>query len=161
MSYLVDCLREANATDMVNAEWNGITSGIMGCPFVPVLDGDFFPESPGTALRKQNFKKTKIMLGANQNEGFFFLLYFLTETFQLKNNISVTRAEFSRYVKELNPYVSPLGLEAISYEYTDWMDPNNSNKMIVALDKMVGDYQFTCPTLELAQRYEASQPFFS
>ncbi len=28
---------------MVNAEWDGIALGIMNCPFVPVLDGHFFP----------------------------------------------------------------------------------------------------------------------
>jgi hypothetical protein len=33
-----------------------------------------------------------------------------------------------------------------------WLDPDNSSGMIDALDKMVGDYQFSCPTLEFAQR---------
>ncbi len=55
-------------------------------------------------------------------------------------------------MRELNSYVSPLGLEAIIYEYTNWGAPNDSTAMIKALDKMVGDYQFTCPTLEMAQR---------
>ena len=45
-----------------------------------------------------------------------------------------------------------MGIEAINYEYTDWNDPENSEKMMKALDLMVGDYQFTCPTLEMAQR---------
>ena len=40
---MASCLRTKNATDMVNEEWNGIAFGIMNCPFVPVLDGDFFP----------------------------------------------------------------------------------------------------------------------
>ncbi len=38
------------------------------------------------------------------------------------------------------------------YEYTEWRRPNDSNAMLAAVDKMVGDYQFTCPTLEMAQR---------
>jgi len=32
------------------------------------------------------------------------------------------------------------------------MDPDKSSAMIDALDAMVGDYQFVCPTLEFAQR---------
>ncbi len=63
------------------------------------------------------------------------------------------RSDFVTAVNEVNSYVSPLGLEAILYEYTDWSRPNSSSVMLDALDKMVGDYQFTCPTLEMAQRY--------
>ena len=54
---------------------------------------------------------------------------------------------------ELNPFVSPVGLHAIIYEYTWWMDPSNKSALIDAIDKMVGDYQFTCPVQEFAQRY--------
>ena len=57
---MAHCLRRANATHMVNKEWDGIVLGIMGCPFTPVFDGVFFPESPAKALAKENFKKTKI-----------------------------------------------------------------------------------------------------
>ena len=53
---------------------------------------------------------------------------------------------------ELNPFVSPVGLHAIIYEYTWWMDPSNKSALIDAIDKMVGDYQFTCPVQEFAQR---------
>ena len=95
---MASCLRTKNATDMVNEEWNGIAFGIMNCPFVPVLDGDFFPgnfflkqgpffdflcyidvcaESPANALRRGNFKKTRLLLGTNRNEGYYFLIYYL------------------------------------------------------------------------------------
>ena len=63
LSYMAHCLRRVNATKMVNAEWDGIVYGIMGIPFAPVHDGDFFPDSPATALARENFKKTKILLG--------------------------------------------------------------------------------------------------
>ena len=33
------------------------------------------------------------------------------------------------------------------------MDPKDQGVMIDAIDKMVGDYQFTCPVQEFAQRY--------
>ena len=44
---MVACLREADPHEMVNAEYKVGVQGIMGLPFVPVLDGAFFPESPG------------------------------------------------------------------------------------------------------------------
>ena len=50
-------------------------------------------------------------------------------------------------------FVNPVGIHAIIHEYIDWQRPNNSQMLLNALDKMVGDYQFICPTLEFAQRY--------
>ena len=66
--------------------------------------------------------------------------------------MSIARDQFERSVKELNHFVSPVGVQAITYEYTDYMAENNSDVMINALDKMVGDYQFTCPTVAFADR---------
>ncbi len=43
LALMASCLRTKNATEMVNQEWNGVAFGIMNCPFVPVLDGEFFP----------------------------------------------------------------------------------------------------------------------
>ena len=111
----------------------------------------------------------------------YFVLYYLTDIFKKKvsniktgrkkiqciwsttwdpnfylffqENISISRKQFKDSVTELNPFVSPVGLHAIIYEYTWWMDPNNKSALIDAIDKMVGDYQFTCPVQEFAQRY--------
>jgi len=54
----------------------------MGCPFTPVYDGVFFPDSPEKALQRKNFKKTNILLGNNRNEGNYFILYYLTNIFK-------------------------------------------------------------------------------
>ena len=52
-----------------------------------------------------------------------------------------------------NAPLCTVGIHAITYEYTWWMDPKDQGVMIDAIDKMVGDYQFTCPVQEFAQRY--------
>ena len=82
INYMASCLRQVNATEMVNAEWDGIVYGIMGCPFTPVYDGVFFPDTPGKALQRKNFKKASILLGTNSNEGNYFIIYYLTEIFK-------------------------------------------------------------------------------
>ena len=82
VSYMASCLRQVNATAMVNAEWDGIVFGIMGCPFTPVYDGVFFPDTPAKALQRKNFKKTNILLGTNLNEGHYFIIYYLTDIFK-------------------------------------------------------------------------------
>ena len=35
--------------------------------------------------------------------------------------------------------------------YTNWMDPASSSSLVTSLDRMVGDYQFTCPVVDFAQ----------
>ena len=75
MRKVIDCLRTKNATDLVNAEWDGIVFGIAEFPFVPVIDGSFLDESPRVAMETKNFKKTNIMLGVCP-------IYLLTHTEQ-------------------------------------------------------------------------------
>ena len=53
----------------------------------------------------------------------------------------------------MNSQVKPVGLAAIKFMYTNWMDPNNSSNMVVAMDRMVGDYQFTCSVVNFAQYF--------
>ena len=48
--YMVECLRSVDPHKMVDAEYKTGVVGIMALPFVPVLDGAFFPESPGDDL---------------------------------------------------------------------------------------------------------------
>ena len=67
--------------------------------------------------------------------------------------MKLTRDQFDGAVKELNMFVNPVGIHAISHEYIDWQKPNSSDMLLGAIDKMVGDYQFICPTLEFAQRF--------
>ena len=73
--------------------------------------------------------------------------------FPVQEEIRITRSQFETSIKELNLFVKDVGVEAITYEYTSWLDPNDTKSMIDALDLMVGDYQFTCPTVEFADRY--------
>ena len=96
-------------------------------------------------LYKNRYKKNTMCLKHYLRPQFLFFFF--------QENISISRKQFKDSVTELNPFVSPVGLHAIIYEYTWWMDPSNKSALIDAIDKMVGDYQFTCPVQEFAQRY--------
>lgn len=39
------------------------------------MDGDFLPDTPEAMINSGNFKDTQILLGVNQDEGSYFLLY--------------------------------------------------------------------------------------
>ncbi|XP_026467181.1 acetylcholinesterase-like [Ctenocephalides felis] len=146
-----ECLRQKDSRDLVNNEWNDL--GICEFPFVPVVDGAFLDESPQRALKRGNFKKTDILTGSNTEEGYYFIIYYLTELFKKEEGINVTREQFLQAVKDLNPRVGPIGTQAIVFEYTDWLDPEDPLGNRDALDKIVGDYQFTCNVNEFAHRY--------
>ncbi|CAG2158026.1 unnamed protein product [Oppiella nova] len=79
-----------------------------------------------------------------------------TDPWELVEEIYLTREDFIKSVKELNPYVNKVGQEAIIFEYTDWLNPEDPIKNRDAVDKMVGDYHFTCHVNELASRYSAA-----
>ncbi len=149
----IECLRTRNATQLVQKEWDGVTIGIAEFPFTPIIDGSFLDETPQTALNNKNFKKTNVLMGANRDEGFYFIIYYLTELFKKEENVFVTREDFLSAVSDLNLYVKQVGKEAIVFEYTDWLNPLDPLKNRDALDKMVGDYAFTCPVMNFAHRY--------
>ncbi|NP_001037380.1 acetylcholinesterase type 1 precursor [Bombyx mori] len=148
---MIECLRKKNADELVNNEWG--TLGICEFPFVPIIDGSFLDEMPVRSLAHQNFKKTNILMGSNTEEGYYFILYYLTELFPKEENVGISREQFLQAVRELNPYVNDVARQAIIYEYTDWLNPEDPVKNRNALDKMVGDYHFTCGVNEFAHRY--------
>ncbi|XP_066152185.1 acetylcholinesterase-like [Euwallacea fornicatus] len=148
---VVECLKKQDPMDLVNNEWG--TLGICEFPFVPIIDGAFLDESPTRAMANRNFKKTNILMGSNTEEGYYFIMYYLTELFRKEENVYISRSEFLRAVTELNPYVGSAARQAIIFEYTDWLNPDDPVANRNALDKMVGDYQFTCNVNEFAHRY--------
>ncbi|XP_015440531.1 PREDICTED: acetylcholinesterase-like [Dufourea novaeangliae] len=149
----IDCLLVKDPIDLVKNEWG--TLGICEFPFVPVIDGAFLDETPQRSLVTSSFKKANIMMGSNTEEGFYFIIYYLTELFRIDGaeDVRVSREQFVNAISELNPYVSQLGRHAIIYEYTDWLHPDDPHANRNALDKIVGDYQFTCNVNEFAGRY--------
>uniref|UniRef100_A0A6B2E559 Acetylcholinesterase n=2 Tax=Larroussius TaxID=59268 RepID=A0A6B2E559_9DIPT len=148
---VLECLRGKDAKQLVNNEWNSL--GICEFPFVPVVDGAFLDETPQRSMATGRFKKTDILTGSNTEEGYYFIIYYLTELLRKEEGITVTREEFLKAVRELNPYVNGAVRQAIVFEYTDWTDPDNAHSNRDALDKMVGDYHFTCNVNEFAHRY--------
>ncbi|XP_057331587.1 acetylcholinesterase-like [Microplitis mediator] len=150
---VIDCLVTIDPLDLVNNEWG--TLGICEFPFVPVIDGAFLDETPQQSLATASFKKANILMGSNTEEGFYFIIYYLTELFRIDGteDVKVSREEFIRAVTELNPYVNQIARHAIIYEYTDWLNPDDPNANRNAIDKIVGDYQFTCNVNEFAARY--------
>ncbi|XP_050542863.1 acetylcholinesterase-like [Daktulosphaira vitifoliae] len=148
---IIDCLRQMNGSEIVEKEWDQME--ICQFPFVPVVDGAFIDDYPQKSLATNNFKKTNILMGSNSEEGYYWIIYYLTELFKKEENVEVSRDDFIKALGKINPRADPVVRAAIAFEYTDWLSPNDPIKNRNALDKMVGDYQFTCNVNEFAHLY--------
>ncbi len=73
-------------------------------------------------------------------------------------NFRFNMSDFRRTLNDMFRGYNKIVKEAIAYEYLDWLNPRDSLKLIDSLDKMVGDFHFTCAVNELGYRYaEAGQ----
>ncbi|XP_013780687.2 acetylcholinesterase-like [Limulus polyphemus] len=151
MDAVVRCLRNADPMDLVMNESG--TLGVIDFPFVPVVDGAFIDEQPSVSLNTRNFKKTNVLMGSNLDEGTYWIIYYLTELFKKEEDVYLTREDFINSVKELNPYIGEAAQQAIIFQYTDWLHPNSSIHIRDAIDKIVGDYHFTCSVNDFAHHY--------
>ncbi|KAL2722784.1 acetylcholinesterase-like [Vespula squamosa] len=64
------CMRSVDAKTISVQQWNSYW-GILGFPSAPTIDGIFLPKHPLDLLRESDFKDTEIIIGNNENEGFF------------------------------------------------------------------------------------------
>ena len=70
-------------------EWDKIAVGLCAFPFVPIVDGDFLPTNPATILASGHFPRREILVGTNQDEGSYFLIYYLLDLLKLTENVSM------------------------------------------------------------------------
>ena len=91
-----------------NKEWDDITLGMTIGIFTPIIDGSFLEDKPEVLLKKEMFKKTNILMGANKDEGFFNIFYYLSDMFQKQEEVFINREEFERSILELNIDANPL-----------------------------------------------------
>ncbi|XP_034712646.1 acetylcholinesterase [Etheostoma cragini] len=150
---LVDCLRSKPPQELIDQEWQVLPwSALFRFSFVPVVDGEVVPDTPEAMLSSGNFKDTQILLGINQDEGSYFLLYG-APGFSKDNESLISRENFLEGVKLSVPHANDIGLEAVVLQYTDWMDENNGLKNRDAMDDIVGDHNVICPLAHFARSY--------
>ena len=149
----IECLKRQDAQAMVDKEWNGITQGLSVGVFLPIIDGSFLDDTPASSPQSSIFKKTNILLGSNKDEGNYILFYYLTDLFRLEEDVFITSSNFDLTIGEANIQLNKFQRAVLRHEYTNWMNPDDPVENRDAVDKFVGDYQFTCPVVDWAHRY--------
>ncbi|KAM3823944.1 acetylcholinesterase [Vipera latastei] len=152
-SELVSCLRSKSPQQLIDEEWSVLPyKSIFRFPFVPVIDGDFFPDTPEAMLGTGNFKETQVLLGVVKDEGSYFLIYGVPG-FSKDNDSLISRQDFLEGVRMGVPHANDIATEAVVLQYTDWQDEDNREKNREAMDDIVGDHNIICPVMHFATRY--------
>ncbi|XP_062850238.1 acetylcholinesterase [Trichomycterus rosablanca] len=150
---LIECLRNKEPQELIDHEFQVLPfSSLFRFSFVPVVDGVVLPDTPEAMLNSGDFKHTEILLGVNQDEGSYFLIYG-APGFSKDNESLISREDFLQGVKMSVPHANEIGLEAVILQYTDWMDEDNRTKNRDALDDIVGDHNVICPLQHFAKSY--------
>lgn len=159
MELVADCLRRVPPLQLDNEQF--VTRGLLQFPFLPVIDGVFLPDNPEHLLRTRAFKKCPLLVGSNANEGSWYIIYELPDL--NLTHMSMTRGQFQISVEKLFYYyprfpqvISPIALDAIRYQYTNWKDEDNMQDNIRMLDAAIGDGQFICQVNQWADVYSKS-----
>ncbi|WKY15850.1 hypothetical protein Q1695_000938 [Nippostrongylus brasiliensis] len=154
---ILDCFQRADADLIRENEWAPVRE-FADFPWVPVVDGDFLVESAHTSLRQGNFKRTQLLAGSNFDESIYFIIYqlpniFPVQEFFTKRDFVPDRSTWLKAISDLLPrqmIKSQLALAAILHEYEPANLPVRARDWMDSMEKMLGDYHFTCNVNEMA-----------
>jgi len=100
-------------------------------------------------------------LGANRDEGSYFLVY--AQGNEKTPGNAMPDVSYPTFIKHLElyynyipsyPYKTPrIVFQSLVQRYTDWSDWSNNVRNAVILSQAVGDAHFTCPTVAVANSY--------
>ncbi|CAF1002228.1 unnamed protein product [Adineta ricciae] len=154
-------LDEEHYAYITNAEYTIQDGGPMFFMLMPVIDGTFLPQNPIKMLKTGNFKKCPLLLGANRDEGSYFMVYAQGNDKTPGN--AMPDVSYATFIKHLElyynyipsyPYKTPrIIYQSLIQKYTDWADWSNNVRNAVILSYAVGDAHFTCPTVAVANAY--------
>ncbi|XP_036943123.1 acetylcholinesterase-like [Acanthopagrus latus] len=150
---LEECLQQADPGKITLMQSEVLTQpALLGLSFVPTVDGVFLTNTVEELLSAGNLPKKDLLLGVNQDEGTYFLMYG-APGFSLSGESLITRNDFLTGVGLTLTNANEVTKEAAIFQYTDWTDENNAKGNRDSLGAMFGDQDFVCPLLEFAYRY--------
>lgn len=154
------CLRNcpaANLSSAILSYWDQLH--FMEFYLAPVSQdrAGFFNTDAFISLRTGDFKDSDLIIGVNNNEGSFWIVYYLSDYFSKDEQIvRISREDFkTSLIKSLDRENLIVQRGAYTtydpgHKATDLTDPKLQVSYAQQIDSLVGDYQFTCDQLWLA-----------
>ena len=147
------CLKKVDPQLISDKQWGVDDRSVLFTPLVPTIDGYFLREHPRVTMQEGRYKKSQVLLGSNKDEGLFFLMYSLSNVFNLVMNKSLTEEQFRDCITRLIKADSDLIIEAVAFEYGVPSDYDNPQRFRDAMDDVLGDLAFICPVVEFADSF--------
>jgi Carboxylesterase family len=154
---IIDCLRRASPKDLTAQQFSVGTDGpAINSAFHPTVDNQFISRPPAELLLTGQFQKKSIVIGANRNEGTYFLIYLLPELFgPPKWSSTITPSEYRQAIESLSLLNTSKDfvLNAVGFEYSRPCDESagTTPDYVAALDRLLGDALITCPVVNFAR----------
>ncbi|CAL1532703.1 unnamed protein product [Lymnaea stagnalis] len=156
--YVARCMRTKNATDFLKKEQT-ISTGMVQFPFVPTVDGVLISRDPKESLDHDLFPQIPILIGSNENEATYFMLYF-AEWFRMNTSSPISKTLYPEIVAQMFDYypyfpesMSKIGKDAIAFHYRDWVNPDDEILLRKSLDRAISDFYFVCPVNYFAKAF--------
>ncbi|XP_078584317.1 cholinesterase 1-like [Branchiostoma floridae x Branchiostoma japonicum] len=140
---MVACLRTSSAEDIVDNQ----REGFLEFGFTPVVDGNVLPSDP-SELANRNRSNVDVMAGFTTNEGSIFIARETSLGFNPSTDSFINKTQYINTIRALLPTLNDFGVDAVTFEYTDWRGLENPAVYRDAVENMVGDYSFKCPVIE-------------
>lgn len=162
--YMLACLRAKNSTDAIAYDIF-ISMGFVQFGFVPIIDGVLILHDPDVLLERGSFKKIPLLLGSNENEATFFLIYYFSQYFKFNNTNTqnpIHAYDYNRAMHDLfewYPYfhdrnrLNMIAKDAISFHYRNWLNPDDPISLRKSVDRAASDYFFVCGVNRLAKMF--------
>ncbi|KAJ9601115.1 hypothetical protein L9F63_000694, partial [Diploptera punctata] len=114
-SKVMACLRLVDSKTISVKQWNAYW-GILGFPSAPTIDGVFLPKHPIELMREGDYEDTEILIGSNQDEGTYFILYDFMDYFEKDSPSFLQREKYLDIVNLIFKNMSRLEREAIIFQ---------------------------------------------
>ena len=148
---MIDCLRRIDPQVLINQELSVANYSLNMQPFPPTIDGIFLASNPQDMIGANYFKKSRVLLGTNSNEGLDSMLEFLPDlssfelsSFQLNSAMARMFERFSTPLRSL-----------IKFQYGVFGDggdnPIMNIKRFFALQSALADKEVVCKVDRLAK----------
>ncbi|KAK7498999.1 hypothetical protein BaRGS_00009808 [Batillaria attramentaria] len=154
-SGMVECLRSKDAQNLTDTMWQ-VAEYWFDVPIAPVVDKHFLPDHPKNLMASGRIKNTEVIVGANKDEGLFFLLYAFKNEFPLDNSGQMSNSQFRDLVHSINFNADEKIDQAIIYKYFQSEVPQTRDSLRDIADDISGDAQFKCPVVDFATEYARS-----
>jgi len=167
-SAMVACIRSKKGEEIQNAS-NSITYQFYEyLRWAPVVDKNFLLDTPQNLRNKGDFKKVKLMISFNSQEGGTTLGFMANSSFGMAESVDdgVSPSFFEEFLTKLvrarnsRKDNADLIAEALQFMYTPWPDKNDKYALRSQLLDLIGDYIYFAPSHEVADIHSKVAPVY-